>query len=167
MGPGPNGVVKIRRDRSPFRNIIRGNSHSPAEQRAYNGFGQTLTNHWKADRTGRLFASFDFRCADATAGGGGSWRFYLGHGSGASAAIELFFNSSEFFRGSAKARDVVRPLRVGEWYQVQLVLNLKEKTYTGSIATAADRMDSRASAPAVGTAGLTTPSSTVTAICLA
>lgn len=143
-GPGPNSVVKIRAEsQSPFRNLYPAGElgiHLP-NSGAYNGFGQTLTNHWKADRTGRLFASFDFRFADATAGGGGSWRFYLGHGSGASAAIELFFNSSEFFRRSAEARNVVRPLRVGEWYQVQLVLNLKEKTYTGSIATTADRTE--------------------------
>lgn len=143
-GPGPNSVVKILPgSQSPFRNIYPAGElgiHLP-NSGAYNGFGQTLTNHWKSDRTGRLFASFDFRCADAAAGGSGSWRFYLGQGPGASAAIELFFNSGEFFRGSAKARDVVRPLRVGDWYQVQLVLNLKEKSYTGSIATAADRTE--------------------------
>jgi len=140
--PGPNSVVKVRASaQSPFRN------HFPAGQLglhmpnsgAYNGFGQTLTNRWKSDQTGRLFASFDFRLASAGAGGDGSWRFYLGHGAGSSAAIELFFNRSEFFRRSADKREVVQSLRVGEWYQVQLELNLKDKTYAGSIASATNR----------------------------
>ncbi|MBM3837452.1 MAG: DUF1553 domain-containing protein [Verrucomicrobia bacterium] len=142
-GPGPDSAVKIEAgSQSPFRNLYPAGELGIRlpNSGAYNGFGQTLTNHWKSDRTERLFASFDFRCADAR-DGGGSWRFYLGRGPGKSAAIELFFNSKEFFRRSAGARDLVRPLRAGEWHQVQLVLNLKEKTYTGSIATAADRTE--------------------------
>jgi cytochrome c553 len=142
--PGPNSVAKIQTEsQSPFRNIYPAGElgvHLP-NSAAYNGFGQTLTNHWKADRTGRLFASFDFRCTDASAGGDGSWRFYLGHGPGTSAAVELFINSGEFLRRSAEARGVVQPLRVGEWYQVQLVLNLQERTYAGSIATTSARTE--------------------------
>ena len=142
--PGPNSVVKIRASaQSPFRNHFpagRLGLHLP-NGGAYNGFGQTLTNRWKSDQTGRMFASFDFRVASAEAGGDGSWRFYLGHGAGSSAAVELFFNRGEFFRRSADKRDVVQPLRVGEWYQVQVALNLKEKTYAGSIASATNRTE--------------------------
>ena len=143
-GPGPNSVVKIlATSQSPYRNIFTAGElgvHLP-NSGAYNGFGQTLTNRWKSDQTARLYASFDFRCASAEAGGDGSWRFYLGHGPGSSAAIELFFNGSQFFRRSADKREAVRPLRMGEWYQVQLTLNLKEKSYSGSIATAAERTE--------------------------
>jgi hypothetical protein len=143
-GPGPNSVVKIRAaSQSPFRNCFTAGKlgvHLP-NSGAYNGFGQTLTNRWKASQTERLFASFDFRCASVEKGGDGSWRFYLGHGPGSSAAIELFFNGREFFRRSADKHEMVQPLRVGEWYQVQLVLNLKEKSYTGSIASTTNRTE--------------------------
>ena len=143
-GPGPNSVVKIlATSQSPYRNIYTAGElgvYLP-NSGAYNGFGQTLTNRWKADQTAHLYASFDFRCASAEAGGDGSWRFYLGHGPGSSASIELFFNGSQFFRRSADKREVVRPLRMGEWYQVQLALNLKEKIYSGSIATASERTE--------------------------
>ncbi len=143
-GPGPNSVVKIRAtSQSPFRNLYGPGQlgvHLP-NSGAYNGFGQTLTNRWKSGQTARLFVGFDFRCTSADAGGDGSWRFYLGHGPGSSAAIELFFNRAQFFRRSGDQRDVVQPLRVGEWYQVQLALNLKEKSYTGSIATTSERME--------------------------
>ncbi len=143
-GPGPNSVVKIRASaQSPFRNLYAVGQlgvHLP-NSGAYNGFGQTLTNRWRADKTERLFASFDFRCVSVEKGGEGTWRYYLGHGPGSSAAIELFFNGREFFRRSADKREVVQPLRVGEWYQVQLALNLKEKTYTGSISSVSNRAE--------------------------
>ncbi len=143
-GPGPNSVVKIRASsQSPFRNLHPAGAlgiHLP-NSGAYNGFGQTLPTRWKADKSPRLFASFDFRCASADAGGGGSWRYYLGHGPGSSAAVELFFNRAEFFRRSGDKREVVQPLRVGEWYQVQLALDLRAKTYTGTIATASARTE--------------------------
>ena len=106
----------------------------------YDGFGRTVANA-KPNDEGRLFASFDFRCANKDAGGNGSWRYYLGHGPGNSAAVELFFNGSEFFRRSADARDAVCPLVVGEWYQVQLTLDLKAKTYTGQLASLAKKSE--------------------------
>ena len=136
-GPGPNSVVKVlARAQSPYGNIYpagRLGIHMPNTE-AYNGLGLTLTNRWQADRTGALHAGFDFRLAGVEAGGGGSWRFYLGHGAGGSAAVEVAFNGSEFFRRSGAARDPVRKLKVGTWYQVQLDLDLKAKHYTGSIA---------------------------------
>ena len=143
-GPGPNSVVKIRAaSQSPFRNLFTAGRLGVQLPNSgdYNGFGQTLTNRWKASQTERLFASFDFRCASVEKGGDGSWRFYLGHGPGSSAAIELFFNGREFFRRSADKHEMVQPLRVGEWYQVQLTLNLKEKSYTGSIVSTTNRTE--------------------------
>jgi hypothetical protein len=63
---------------------------------AYDGFGQSLSPAWKRDQTSRLHAAFDFRCGEVPAGGGGepegTWRFYLGHGAGTSAAVELFWS---------------------------------------------------------------------------
>ncbi len=143
-GPGPNSVVKIAAAaQSPFRNLFpagRLGVRLP-NSGAYNGFGQTLTNRWQADKTDRLFVGFDFRVAEVAAGGDGSWRFYAGHGPGSSPAVELFFNGREFFRRSGDARDPVRSLKVGEWHQVQLALDLKARRYTGVLATATDRTE--------------------------
>ena len=141
-GPGPNSVVKIAAAaQSPFHNLFPAGAVGVRlpNSGAYNGFGQTLTNRWQAGKTERLFVSFDFRVADATAGGDGSWRFYAGHGPGSSPAVELFFNGREFFRRSGDARDPVKSLKVGEWHQVQLALDLKARRYTGVLATATER----------------------------
>jgi len=143
-GPGPNSAVLISAAaQSPFRN-----HYGPGQlglqlpnSGAYNGFGQTLTNRWKAESTDTIFASFDFRCAHQEAGGEGSWRYYLGQGAGSSPAVELNLNGREFFRRSGDQRDSVRPLRLGEWYQVQLSLDLKAKHYTGVIANRTERTE--------------------------
>lgn len=138
--PGPNSVVRLSANsQSPYENVFPPGElgiHLP-NRGEYDGFGLTLPDV-TPDPDGRLFASFDFRCANIDAGGGGSWRFYLGHGPGSSAAVELFFNGAEFFRRSADAREPVCPLAVGEWYQVQLALDLKARTYSGVLASGAD-----------------------------
>ena len=142
-GPGPNSAVKLAASaQSPFRNIAAAGGlgiHMP-NRGEYDGFGQTLAKV-KPDKDGRLFAGFDFRCASKDAGGDGSWRYYLGHGPGSSAAVELYFNGAEFFRRSADARETVCALQVGEWYQVQLALDLQAKTYTGVLASLAGRTE--------------------------
>ena len=142
--PGPNSLVKIRAGaQSPFRNLYPAGRLGVGmpNSGAYNGFGQMLTNRWKGDKTGRLFASFDFRCAGVENGGDGTWRYYLGHGAGSSPGIELFFNGREFYRRSGDQREVVQSLRVGEWYQVQVALNLKERTYTGTLSSVSNRAE--------------------------
>jgi hypothetical protein len=133
--PGPNSAVKLSEgSQSPFCNVYepgRLGLHMP-NRGAYDGFGLTLPKI-APDKDGRLYAGFDFRCESQEAGGKGSWRYYLGHGPGSSAAVELFFNGSEFFRRSADARGSVAPLAIGEWYQVRLTLDLKAKKYSGTL----------------------------------
>jgi hypothetical protein len=137
-GPGPNSVVRIRAgSQSPFHNIHppgRLGVHLP-NSGAYNGFGQTLPQPWKAQETPLLYASFDFRCASVAAGSGGTWRFYLGHGPGQSAAVELYLDGSRFDRRSGAQTDRVADLTMGEWYQVQLRINLTNRTYSGTLAS--------------------------------
>jgi len=141
--PGPGSVVKISSaSQSPYRNIFPPGElgiHLPSSA-GYNGFGQTLTNHWKAAVTEHLFACFDFRCDKQESNEEGSWRFHLGH-SHQNPAVELSFNDRAFFKRSEDHRDSVMPLRSGQWYQVQLALDLKRKTYSGSIATPEERTE--------------------------
>jgi hypothetical protein len=135
-GPGPNSVVKISTaSQSPFCNIFPPGAlgiQLPNRQE-YDGFGQTLSGV-NSTPTSPLSVGFDFRCASAGAGGEGSWRYYLGHGPGSSAAVELYFNGREFFCRSGDAREAIAPLTVGEWYQVQLTLDRSARTYHGSLA---------------------------------
>jgi len=135
---GPNSVVKIgERSQSPYQNIFPAGTlgvHMP-NRGQYDGFGLTLPVTFKAEEADLLFTCFDFRCADVTAGGDGSWRYYIGHGPGNSAAIELFFNRSHFFRRSADNREVVGDVLPGVWYQVQLRLDLKGRSYAGTLTS--------------------------------
>ena len=142
--PGPNSVVRISENsQSPFRNqfSVGGLGIHMPNRGEYDGFGLTLPRTWKADETERLFACFDFRCGDSPAGSDGSWRYYVGNGPGSSAAIELFFNGKEFFRKSGDARESVCPLSLGEWYQVQMTLNLKSRTFTATIVSGSSRTE--------------------------
>ena len=134
--PGPNSSVRIASAaQSPYRNIYGSGTvglHLPGGA-VYQGFGQTLGTPWKAAKTETLHVSFDVRCGASD--GAGSWRYYLGHGPGGSPAIELFFNSREFFQRSGDVRTSIQPLQPQQWYQIQLSLDLRGKTYTGTIAT--------------------------------
>jgi hypothetical protein len=147
--PGPNSVVQVAgRSQSPFRNRFTAGARGVfmPNRGEYDGFGLTLPTAYRlsenpADSTELLHAAFDFRCADITAGGDGSWRFYLGHGPGNSAAIELFFNGRTFFRRSGDTREAVCDINPGDWYQVQITLNLKSRTFTGSIHSDSSSQD--------------------------
>ncbi len=134
--PGPNSVVKISSAaQSPFCNIFPAGKLGVAmpNRGEYDGLGLTFASKWTAASNDVMHLAFDFRCGDQAAGGQGSWRFYIGHGSGSSAAVELHFNGSEFFARSGATHDPVASLRTGEWHQVQLRLDLKAKTYTGTL----------------------------------
>ena len=138
--PGPNSRVKIRAesqsafDPSPSRGAL--GVHMPGGP-AYDGFGQNLSPAWKSDRTGRLHAAFDFRCGEVPGGvapdAEGTWRFYLGHGPGTSAALELFWSGSEFFRVDGGRRESLGPLQRGRWHRVRLSLDLRARRYEATL----------------------------------
>lgn len=134
--PGPDSVVRIR---ASAQSAIAGgqSGHSLGislpNDGAYNGFGQTLPRVWQAKDTGRLRVGFDFRCPDAARGGDGSWRFYVGHGPGNSAAFELGINASHLFIRSGNSRTQTAPLATNTWYRVRAELDLASRTFTGSV----------------------------------
>ncbi len=136
--PGPNSVVKLAsRAQSSLTNLFplgRLGVHMP-NRAEYDGFGLTLSKFWTNQVAERLYATFDFRIADVAAGADGSWRFYIGHGAGSSAAVELFFNGKQLFQPSKDAREPIHSVSPGQWNQVQLTLDLKSKTYNGSFRT--------------------------------
>ena len=143
--PGPNSAVKLTSAaQSPFHN------HYPAgklglrmpNRGEYDGFGVTIPPAVvRPDEQGRLHIAFDFRCASQDAGGDGTWRYYIGHGAGPNPAIELFINGREFFRRSANDKSSVAKLEIGRWYQVQLALDLKGKTYRGKLLSTESQVE--------------------------
>ena len=144
--PGPNAAVRVRASsQSPFGNVVPvgGLGLHLGNLGVYDGFGRTLPKAWTAESAPEIHAGFDFRLTDVAAGGDGTWRFYLGRGPGPSAAVELFFNGREFFRRSGDARDPVGPLVVGTWYQVRVVLDLKARTWRGTLTAFPDGAERR------------------------
>jgi len=142
--PGPASGVRISTaSQSPFRNIYPAGTlgiHLPATGAgAYNGYGNHLPKPWTRDQTSLLNVGFDFRCpVDAAATG--TWRFQIGH-TPSTAAVQLGLNSTELFFRSGEAHAVAAALQPGQWHQVQLALDLKAGTYTGSVATHGKRTE--------------------------
>ena len=57
-------------------------------RREYDGFGGWLPTVWRADKSERLFAGFDFRCAAQSMGVTDRGAVHVGHGPGRSAAVD-------------------------------------------------------------------------------
>lgn len=135
---GPNSVVQVasraQSSLTPIFPIGKLGVHMPNRSQ-YDGFGLTLPKIWTLQNSEKLFATLDFRIADITSGGEGSWRFYVGHGPGNSAAVELFFNGNQIFQRSGDARLPIQSIPQNQWIQVQLELDLKTKCYTGTLRT--------------------------------
>ena len=144
---GPASVVQLEATaQSPFTN------HYPAgrlglslpNRAEYDGFGLTFPPI-SPNADGRLHVAFDFRLGNRDRGGEGSWRYYLGHGGGTSAAVELFFNGDHFFVRGGQTTEPVASLDPDRWYQVQLVIEVGKRTYEGLLLT------ERSSTPFSGT----------------
>lgn len=144
---GPASVVRLEANaQSPFTN------HYPAghlglslpNRAEYDGFGLTFPPI-SPNADGRLHVAFDFRLGNRDRGGEGSWRYYLGHGAGTSAAVELFFNGNHFFVRDGQTTEPVAPLDPHRWYQVQLIVEVGKRTYEGLLLT------ERSSTPFSGT----------------
>lgn len=135
------GTVRASAEaQSPYRNLFDAGKLGArfANDAANNGLGVTVHPTRNLARQERLYFNADFRNADKAAAGSGTYRFYLGHGPGVSAAVELFANDGKFFVRNGGSIEEVRPLEFGTWYNVQLVLDLKSRTYSGTIGTPGD-----------------------------
>jgi hypothetical protein len=138
--PGPDSRVRIRPEsQSPLgKTFSRAGLgiHMPGGP-AYDGFGQSLSPARRSASTPRLNAAFDFRCGEVPGGAvpeaEGTWRYYLGHGPGTSAAVELYWSGSELFRIDGARKESVGPLRRGAWYRVELALDLNARRYEATL----------------------------------
>lgn len=127
---GPGSVVRLRPEsQSPLKNLYGagGQGLYLPQRAAYDGFGLTISE-LPIDAAGLLHLAFDFRPYPADTGCG-SWRYYIGHGPGPSAAVELHFTDRVFFSREADGPVRVADLVPGEWHQLQLVLDTRNRTY--------------------------------------
>jgi cytochrome c553 len=130
--PGPASVVRLdAKAQSPFTNLYpAGRLGLTLPGRAeYDGFGLSLPPIPPA-ADGRLHVSFDIRPGKRR-GGQGTWRYSIGHGPGPSPAIELFFDDAAFFTREGQTTSPVATLVAERWHQVQLVLDIAKRSYTG------------------------------------
>jgi hypothetical protein len=89
--------------------------------------------HLPRDADGRIYVGFDFRVQPESDQSPGSWRYYLGHGPGSSAAVELFFSGEWLFcRDGEQFRSVVE-LQHGRWQQLQLILDTANRRFSGRV----------------------------------
>jgi hypothetical protein len=122
---------------SPFTNVYPAGSRgvSLPGNAANNAFVQTLPINYTPATRDRIQFNFDFR---VISGGDATYRIYLGHGPGKSAAVELDFNARHFFVRSGDAREQVRELKEGDWYNLQVVADLDARTYSGTVGLPGD-----------------------------
>lgn len=142
-GPGPNSVVKVSKlAQSPLVKLVDKGEHGirMPNRAEYDGFGMQL-DRLQPDSEGIIGSYFEFCCTSQEQGGQGSWRYYLGHGPGNSAAIELFFNGSQFYRRSGDARESIAELQIGRWNQVLLELDTKNRTYRGWLIAGENKVE--------------------------
>lgn len=132
---GPGSVVKLRAEsQSPLQNVYgAGHQGLHLPQRSeYDGFGLTISD-LPLDSAGRVHLSFDVRPYEA-AENCGSWRYYVGHGPGPSPALELHFTDRALFLKSAAGYERLCELEVGEWQQVQVILDIRNRQFEGRIS---------------------------------
>ena len=90
-------------------------------------------------KTGRtLHVNLDFRMLGSDVRAPGPYRFALGHGAGSSPAVEVFVGTTGVLVSDGNTRRSIRPVRSGTWNNLQLVLDLEHKTYSGAVGAPRD-----------------------------
>jgi hypothetical protein len=123
---------------SPFTNLthIEGAAgvrfpNDASDHRVWQRLSQARTR-------GLLRFNIDVRNASQQAGGPGTYRLFLGHGPGRSPAIEIFIGANALLMRNGDATGSIRSLKPATWYNLQLVLDLDRKTYSGTIGAPGD-----------------------------
>lgn len=138
---GSLGSAKIVESaQSPFDNVFPIGTRgivfpSNAEN---NAFGRPLGVAHTDMTSSALYYNIDFRNLSIAEGGGGAYRFYLGRGPGHSAAVEMAANATNFLVKHGDKYEPVRELKRGTWYNLQVTLDLKTKTFSGTVAAPDD-----------------------------
>ena len=121
---------------SPFQNVVasgtRGLRFPSGIENTH--FGRKLSFPQKPKDAETFFMNLDFRNLAGNNHLTGAYRFYLGHGPGTSAAMELAATKDTFFIKRGANYQPLTPLKLGEWYNLQVTLNVKTRTYQGALS---------------------------------
>lgn len=90
-----------------------------------------------AAKSADFYFNFDFRNTEAVEGPGG-YRFFLARGALQSLAIQISVDSRQIKVTDGDQTQVVRELEPGVWYNVQLKIDLSNKTFSGHIGNPGD-----------------------------
>ena len=125
---------------SPFNNVFPLGTRGIAfpNNADNNAFVRTLEPVHTAATSPLLYYSIDFRNTSAAEAGPGAYRFYAGHGPGASAAIEIAINGSMLMAKNGANYERIRDLKPGQWYNLQVILDLRTKTFSGTVGFPGD-----------------------------
>lgn len=133
---GPNAITAEAQ--SPFDHVqpigsqgIRVSYGKPTE-----GVRQEF-NDVTAAKSAVFYFNFDFRNTEAIEGPGG-YRFFLARGALHSLAIQMSVDSRQIKITNGNQTQVVRDLKPGVWYNVQLKVDLANKTFSGQIGNPGD-----------------------------
>ena len=81
----------------------------------------------------RLYVNLDFRNVSAETPATGSTRIYVGHDRGISPAIECYLYDGGFYVHNGREKQRLGGVEMGKWYNLQLVLNLRTRRYSGAL----------------------------------
>ena len=124
-------ISVIPEAQSPLKNLHPFGTvgvHVPARPGEY-GVRQTL--HPSRSR-GLVYVNLDFRAANKDAAARGSHRFWIGAQGGAP-AVEVFISSDVVSFPAGDQPEAIRLPKPGQWHNLQLVLDLGARTFSGSV----------------------------------
>ena len=138
-GPWKSGAgTRVSGDaQSPFVHVYNPGSRGvrlPPDD-LNNHFGQFLDKPLTGRETGKLYFNIDFRHTASPPAGDGSYRFYIGHGPDTSPAVEFFAKTNELFARDGEKIYTVRKLALGAWYNLQINLDLKTRSYSAIVGS--------------------------------
>jgi len=144
---GPNTI--LAEAQSPFAHVYSAGTQGIriSHGKPTDGIRQEFANTTAAEAS-RFHFNLDFRNVEAVEGDG-AYRFYLGHGAIRSLALECSVNSRQFSVRNGETFEVVRELEPGQWYNLQLTVDMNAKTFSGRIGRPGDvvAFDEFAAAP--------------------
>ncbi|WP_339732275.1 PSD1 and planctomycete cytochrome C domain-containing protein [uncultured Gimesia sp.] len=96
-----------------------------------NAVVRTLQTTHTPDNSPELYFNLDFRNTNMAGEGNGAYRIYLGQGPGHSAAVEMGVSATTFFVKNGNKYEPLCEVKQGQWYNLWVKLNLKNKTVSG------------------------------------
>ena len=121
---------------SPFKNLYPSGKVGANVMVGASGYriAQGLHPRRTRENCRALFVNLDFRAAAPDAAAPGAHRFWIGARAG-SPAVEVLISSQNISLRSGENAEVIAALKPGQWHNLQLTLDLENRTVSGSVGT--------------------------------